>query len=229
MIDDFSPLWISIKTSVCATLIALFFGVAAAWLVAAYSKKTKGLLDSILTLPMILPPTVVGFFLLMIFGKRGFVGEFLDRLDVSIIFSWSATVIAACVVAFPLMYKTVMSAFEQIDRNILDAARLLGANEFKLLFKIAIPIAWPGIVAGTILSFARSLGEFGATLMIAGNIPGKTQTIPMAIFFAAEGGEMNKAYLWVGLIFAISLFVMVLMNYWTGYQNKLILKSRGKF
>jgi molybdate transport system permease protein len=126
------------------------------------------------------------------------------------------------------MYKTVRSAFEQIDTNILDAARLLGAKEIKLLFKIAIPMAWPGIVAGTILAFARSLGEFGATLMVAGNIPGKTQTIPVAIFFAAEGGDMSQAYLWVGLIFAISMLVMILMNYWIGYQNKLISNSRGK-
>jgi molybdate transport system permease protein len=228
MIDDYSPLWISIKTSMCATIICLVLGVATAWFVVAYSKRSKGLLDSILTLPMILPPTVVGFFLLMIFGRKGVIGEMLTQLNISIIFSWTATVIAASVVAFPLMYKTVRSAFEQIDQNILDCARLLGANEFKLLFTIVIPIAWPGIAAGTILSFARSLGEFGATLMIAGNIPGKTQTIPMAIFFATEGGEMNKAYIWVGIIFVISMTVMLLMNYWTSYQSKLLTYSRRK-
>ncbi|GAB6274025.1 MAG: molybdate ABC transporter permease subunit [Peptococcaceae bacterium] len=228
MIDDFSPLWISIKSSACATLITLVLGVSAAWFVAAYSKKTKGFIDGILTLPMILPPTVVGFFLLMIFGKNGFIGGLLEKLNIEIIFSWAAIVIAASVVSFPLMYRTVRAAFEQIDSNILDAARVLGANEFKLLFKVAIPVAWPGIAAGTILSFARSLGEFGATLMVAGNIPGRTQTIPVAIFFAAEGGEMNKAYLWVALIFAISLIVMVLMNYWSGYQSKLLFHPRGK-
>lgn len=228
MIEDFSPLWISLKTSVCATIITLILGVAAAWIVAAYSKRSKGIVDAILTLPMILPPTVVGFFLLLILGKKGFLGNFLERMDISIIFSWSATVIAATVVAFPLMYKTVRAAFEQIDSNIIDAARLLGASELKLLFRIAIPVAWPGIVAGTILAFARSLGEFGATLMVAGNIPGKTQTIPVAIFFATEGGDMSKAYLWVALIFSISMLVMVLMNYWTVYQNKLISNSRGK-
>ena len=222
MIEDYSPLWISLKTSLCATIITVIFGVAAAWLVATHLKKTKGIIDSILTLPMVLPPTVVGFFLLLIFGKRGFIGEILSRYDVSIIFSWPATVIAATVVAFPLMYKTVRSSFEQIDINIINAARLLGASEWKVFYKVAIPLAWPGIAAGTILSFARALGEFGATLMVAGNIPGKTQTIPVAIYFAAEGGQMEKAYIWVGLIFLISLSVMVLMNYWTEYQKKLI-------
>lgn len=208
-------------------VITLIFGVAAAWIVAAYSKRSKGIVDAILILPMILPPTVVGFFLLIIFGKKGFLGNFLESMDISIIFSWTATVIAATVVSFPLMYKTVRAAFEQIDANILDAARLLGASEPKLLFKIAIPVCWPGIAAGTILAFARSLGEFGATLMVAGNIPGKTQTIPVAIFFAAEGGEMSRAYIWVALIFSISLSIMVLMNYWTGYQKKLISKAGG--
>ncbi len=216
------------KSSACATLITLVFGVAAAWFVAAYSKKTKGLIDSILTLPMVLPPTVAGFFLLLILGKNGIIGGFLKKFDITIIFSWVAIVIAASVVSFPLMYRTVRAAFEQIDSNILDAARILGANEFKLLFKVAIPLAWPGIAAGTILSFARSLGEFGATLMVAGNIPGKTQTIPVAIFFATESGEMDKAYLWVALIFVISLIVMILMNYWSGFQARLLFHPRGK-
>ncbi|KUK65427.1 MAG: Molybdate ABC transporter, permease protein [Desulfotomaculum sp. 46_80] len=228
MIDDFSPLWISMRSSACATLITLVFGVAAAWFVAAYSKKTKGFIDSILTLPMILPPTVVGFFLLLIFGKNGFIGGLLEKFNIEIIFSWAAIVIAASVVSFPLMYRTVRAAFEQIDSNILDAARVLGASEFRLFYKVAVPVAWPGIAAGTILSFARSLGEFGATLMVAGNIPGRTQTIPVAIFFAAESGEMDKAYLWVALIFIISLIVMVLMNYWSGFQAKLLFRPRGK-
>jgi len=216
------------KSSACATLITLIFGVAAAWFVAAYSKKTKGLIDSILTLPMILPPTVVGFFLLLTFGKNGFIGGLLQKFNIEIIFTWAAIVIAASVVSFPLMYRTARAAFEQIDSNILDAARVLGASEFKLFYKVAVPVAWPGIAAGTILSFARSLGEFGATLMVAGNIPGRTQTIPVAIFFAAEGGEMNKAYSWVALIFVISLIVMILMNYWSGFQAKLLFHPRGK-
>lgn len=228
MIEDFSPLWISLKTSAVATIITLILGVAAAWVVAAYTKKTKGIIDAILTLPMILPPTVVGFILLVIFGKKGLLGKFLEQMDISIIFSWSATVIAATVVSFPLMYKTLRASFENIDSNILDAARILGASELMVLFKIAIPVSWTGIVAGIILAFARSLGEFGATLMVAGNIPGKTQTIPVAIYFDVEGGNMSRAYLWVALIFSISLTVMILMNYWTGQRKKLISKAGGE-
>lgn len=212
---DYSPLWISIKTSFLATVITLVLGILSSWFVVSHCKRSKGVIDAILTLPMILPPTVVGFFLLIILGKKSFVGRILESIDISIIFSWWATVIAATVVAFPLMYKTVRATFEQINPCVIDAARLLGASEWRLLFKVMIPMARSGIAAGTVLSFARSLGEFGATLMIAGNIPGKTQTIPVAIFFAAEAGDMNKAYLWVGVIFVISLIVMLLMNYWT--------------
>ncbi|KPU46154.1 molybdenum transport system permease protein ModB [Oxobacter pfennigii] len=219
---DFSPLWISIKTAVTATIITFFLGIAAAWFVAGYRGKLKGVIDGILTLPMVLPPTVMGFCLLVFFGRNGPVGNFLYSLGIQIIFSWSATVIAASVVAFPLMYKTARGAFEQVDRNLIYAARTLGVSEWKIFWRVTVPIAWPGIAAGAVLSFARSLGEFGATLMIAGNVPRKTQTIPMAIFFAAEGGQMEKAYLWVILIFLISLVVMTLMNYWTEYQRRML-------
>lgn len=220
---DFSPLWISIKTAVTATIVTFFIGIAAAWFVAKYSGKLKGLIDGILTLPMVLPPTVVGFFLLIILGIHGPVGKLLLLIGYRIIFSWPATVIAASVVAFPLMYKTTRGAFEQIDSNILNAARTLGVSEWRIFWRITVPLAWPGVAAGTVLSFARALGEFGATLMVAGNIQGKTQTIPVAIFFAAENGEMGKALIWVLLIFIISLFVMTLMNYWTQYSRKAVL------
>ena len=146
--------------------------------------------------------TVIGFSLLLICGKNGFVGKIFMSFNKNIIFSWSATVIAATVVAFPMMYRTCRSAFEQIDKNMISAARTLGLSETKIFFKIAMPLAWPGIIGGLVLSFARALGEFGATLMIAGNIPGKTQTMPVAIFFAVEGGDMNKAMLWVLIIVA---------------------------
>jgi len=227
MISDFSPLLISLKTSLSATLITIIIGVPAAWIVASYNVRFKGLLDSILTLPMILPPTVAGFFLLVLLGKRGAVGKLLERMDMSVIFTWQAAMIAAAVVAFPLMYKTARSAFEQIDRNVLDAARLLGASEWKVFLRVAVPMAWPGIAAGVLLSFARALGEFGATMMVAGNIPGKTQTMPLAIFFAAESGDMKQAYAWVILIFAISLVMMALMNYWNEYQKRLV-SSEGR-
>jgi molybdate transport system permease protein len=219
---DFSPLWISLKTAFAATIVTFFFGIAAAWFVARYKGRFKGLIDGILTLPMVLPPTVVGFFLLIIFGKNGPIGKVLLFMGTRVIFSWSATVIAASVVAFPLMYKTARGAFEQIDGNIVNAARTLGISEWRIFWKVTVPLAWSGVAAGTVLAFARALGEFGATLMVAGNIPGKTQTIPVAIFFAAEGGEMGKALVWVVLIFVISLAGMTLMNYWTEYQRKVI-------
>jgi molybdate transport system permease protein len=217
---DFSPLWISIKTAFAATAATFILGIAAAWFVAGYRGRLKGLIDGILTLPMVLPPTVVGFFLLILFGRHGPIGKFLHLLGTQVIFSWSAAVIAATVVAFPLMYKTARGAFEQIDFNIVNAARTLGVGEWRIFLKVTLPLAWPGVAAGTALAFARALGEFGATLMVAGNIPGRTQTIPVAIFFAAEGGEMGKALVWVVLVFAVSLTVMTLMNYWTEYQRK---------
>lgn len=180
------------------------------------------MIDGVFTLPLVLPPTVVGFLLLILFGKNGPLGKLLMAIGTTVIFSWPATVVAASVVAFPLMYRTVRSAFEQIDQNIINAARTLGVSEWKIFWKITIPLSWPGVAAGTVLAFARALGDFGATLMIGGNIPGKTLTIPAAIFFAAEGGEMRKALIWVILIFIISLIVMTLMNYWTDYQRKMI-------
>ncbi|HOV27480.1 MAG TPA: molybdate ABC transporter permease subunit [Pseudobacteroides sp.] len=222
---DYSPLWISINTSLCATLITFFLGIAAAWFLAWYRGRLKGVIDSIFTLPMVLPPTVVGFMLLVIFGRYGPVGKILNYVGIQIIFSWPATVIAATAVAFPMMYKTAKGAFEQIDRNLIYAARTLGVSEWRIFWKVTVPLAWPGIAAGSVLSFARALGEFGATLMIAGNIPGKTQTIPIAIFFSAQGGEMDKAILWVVLIFVISLIVMILMNHWNEYQRKKIMST----
>ena len=212
---------ISLRAAIIATIVTFFFGIAAACFVSGYRGKFKGLIDGVLTLPLVLPPTVVGFLLLILFGKNGPLGKFLMALGTSVIFSWPATVIAASVVAFPLMYRTVRSAFEQIDQNIIYAARTLGVSEWKIFWKITIPLSWPGVASGTVLAFARALGDFGATLMIGGNIPGKTLTIPAAIFFAAEGGEMRKALIWVILIFIISLIVMTLMNYWTDYQRKM--------
>lgn len=225
---DLSPLLISLRAAILATIVAFFFGIATACFVSGYRGKFKGLIDSVLTLPLVLPPTVVGFLLLILFGKNGPLGKLLVAIGTTIIFSWPATVIASSVVAFPLMYRTVRSAFEQIDQNIIYAARTLGVSDWKIFWKITIPLAWPGVAAGTILAFARALGEFGATLMVGGNIPGKTVTIPAAIFFAAEGGDMRKALMWVILIFTITLIVMTLMNYWTDYQHKMIATSGRK-
>ena len=211
---DFSPAWISIKVTLSATVIVFFLGLISAWLMTNYQGRWKGLIDGILTLPLVLPPTVAGFGILLLIGKNGPIGNFLEIFGVNIIFSWYAAVIAAIVVAFPLMYKTTLGAFEQIDPNILSAARTLGASEAKVFWRVAVPVARPGIAAATALTFARCLGEFGATLMVAGSIPGKTETIPIAIYFATQGGEMQVALIWVLIIFAISLTVLVLNNYW---------------
>lgn len=224
---DFSPLWISLKTAFLATIITSIIGIFISYKMANYKGRGRGFIDGIFTLPLILPPTVIGFFLLLICGKNGFVGKIFMSFNKNIIFSWGATVIAATVVAFPMMYRTCRSAFEQIDKNMISAARTLGLSETKIFFKIAIPLAWPGIIGGLVLSFARALGEFGATLMIAGNIPGRTQTMPVAIFFAVESGDMNKAMLWVLIIVAISFIMIFLLNYWCDTQQKLI-GNRGR-
>jgi molybdate ABC transporter permease protein len=169
-------------------------------------------IDGLLTLPLVLPPTVVGFFLLLILGRQSFVGHVLERIGISIVFSWPATVIAATVVAFPLMYRTTLGAFDQVNPTYLEAARTLGASEWTAFRKVLLPLAAPGVLAGTVLAFARAMGEFGATLMLAGNIPGRTQTMPIAIFSAAEDGDMRGALLWVVLIVAISLAIIRLLN-----------------
>ena len=219
---NLSPLWISIKTAFLATIITFILGVSAAYWIANSKNKLKGLIDGLFTLPLILPPTVIGFFLLLICGKNGPVGKFLLNFDITLIFSWTATVIAATVVSFPMMYRTSRAAFEQIDINVISAARTLGLSQMKIFFRIALPLAWPGIIGGLVLSFARAMGEFGATLMLAGNIPGRTQTMPLAIFFAVEGGDMKTAMLWVLIIVAISLFMIVILNYWSDIQLKLM-------
>ena len=221
MILDFSPFWISLKTALLATLITFFIGIFISYWISNYSGKLKGLIDGILTLPLVLPPTVVGFFLLLICGKNGPVGKFLEYFNTSLIFTWTATVITAVVVSFPMMYRTTRSAFEQIDQNLLSAARTLGLSEFKIFYKISVPLAYPGIIGGVVLTFARALGEFGATLMLAGNIPGRTQTMPLAIFFAAEGGDMKTALIWVLIIIIFSLIMILSLNYWSDFQLKL--------
>ncbi len=209
-----SPLWISIKTSLAATALTFVLGLAAARALATWRGRGRALIDGILTLPLVLPPTVVGFFLLLIFGRRSSLGQLLEQIGITVAFSWPATVIAATVVAFPLMYRTALGAFEQVNPNLLDAAHSLGAGEWRTFRQVWLPLAWPGVLAGTVLAFARALGEFGATLMLAGNIPGRTQTMPIAIFFAAEGGDLHRALLWVLLTVAMSLAAIGALNTW---------------
>lgn len=208
---DYTPLWISVKVAVCATVITFFLGLLAARLV-INMRKFKGLVDGIFSLPMVLPPTVVGFFLLILFGRNSALGKILERYDTGVIFTWQGAVLAAIVVSFPIMYRTARGALEQVDMNLVSAARTLGMSELQIFFRILLPVARPGIVAATILAFARALGEFGATIMIAGNIPGKTQTMSLAIYTAMQSGNRELAYRWVAIIMSISVITMILMN-----------------
>ena len=217
---DFSPAWISLKTATVTTVITFFLGIATARWMLGYRGKNKGLIDAILTSPLVLPPTVTGFLLLLLLGRNGPLGHVLSSMGITLIFTWPATVIAATVVSFPLMYKTSLAAFNQIDTSLLACARTLGASEWRVFWQILLPLAKPGIIAGTLLAFARSLGEFGATLMLAGSIPGKTETIPIAIFFASESGNMKEALIWVLVILAISLGVITSVNFWSESKIK---------
>lgn len=222
---DWSPLWISLETSVTATLITLVAGLAAA----VWRERRRGpamaLVDGIFLLPLVLPPTVVGFALLLLFGRNGPFGKILLRMGATVVFSWPATVIAAAVVSFPLMYLTARAALEQVDSRLLEAARTLGASEWRAFREIALPLAWPGVLAGTILAFARALGEFGATLMLAGNIPGKTATIPIAIYFAVESDDLQRAVAWCLVDVAISFALLGGLYYWA--HSPALRRARG--
>ena len=210
---DISPLYISLKTAFAATFVTFFAGIGLAWLV-VHMKRFKGVMDAFITLPMVLPPTVVGFFLLLFFGKRSAIGQFLLQFDVTFVFTWKAAVTAAVIVSLPLMYRTARGAFEQIDPNILNAARTLGVSEWRIFWHVLLPNARQGILAGLVLSFTRALGEFGATIMVAGNIPGVTQTMSTAIYAAVQANDDATAFAWVLVVVVFSFLVVMLMNYW---------------
>jgi molybdate transport system permease protein len=210
---DPSPLIISLATTCTATVATFFLGLLAARAMYGLQGSLRAWIDGILTLPLVLPPTVIGFFLLLLFGRRSPVGHLLEQIGATVVFSWPATVIAATVVAFPLMYRTSLGALEQVNPTLLQAARTLGASEWRVFRRVLLPLAAPGVLAGTVLAFARALGEFGATLMLAGNIPGRTQTMPIAVFSAAEGGDMRAAFVWVAIIVGLSLAIIRLLNY----------------
>jgi molybdate transport system permease protein len=216
---DLAPLWISLKVATIATVITFGVGVGAAYPMAGYRGRWRALIDGVCIAPLILPPTVVGFVLLQLLGKYGLLGQLLQSLNIEIIFTWYAGVIAAAVVTFPLMYRTALGAFEQIDTNLISAARTLGASELRLFWQVALPLALPGILAGTVLTFARSLGEFGATLMLAGNIPGLTTTMPLAIYAAVEAGDSFQAWFWSMLILLVAVVGMMLVNLWQFWRR----------
>lgn len=215
MVSEFDPqpLFLSLKVALCALGLVLVLGVLAAKAMTGPYFWGKDFLDAVLLLPLVLPPVVTGFLLLVLLGKHGPVGVLLRRtLGWEIIFTPTAAVLAAAVVAFPLMYGSMKAAFASLDSQLENAAHCLGATPLRVFWTITLPLAWPGLVAGTLLSFARALGEFGATIMVAGNIPGHTTTVPTAIYFAAEGGELWLAGLYAVLIGATNLSLVVLVN-----------------
>ena len=214
---DLSPLVISMKIAVVSTLITFFLGIICARAVFKM-KRFKYLVDGILSLPLVLPPTVVGFLLLILFGRNSILGRILDSIGMDVVFTWQGAVIAAIVVSFPIMYRITLGAFEQMDMELTDAARTLGFGEAAIFFRVWVPLSWPGIAAATSLTFARALGEFGATIMIAGNIPGRTRTMSVAVYSAMQSGNRELAYQWVIVILLISLCTLILMNYMNSRQ-----------
>lgn len=216
---DWSPISISLATAFTATLITAVAGLAAAAWRESRGGPVIALVDGFFLLPLVLPPTVVGFFLLLLLGRNGPLGKLLLHFGATVVFSWPATVIAAAVVAFPLMYLTSRAALEQVDPPVLQAARTLGASEWRVFREISLPLAWPGILAGVVLSFARALGEFGATLMVAGDIPGRTATIPIAIYFAVEADQIETALAWCAVDIIISLALLAMLYHWTSTRG----------
>lgn len=218
---DWSPLWISLKTGIVATVFSFFLGIFAAGKVVKAGKKTKAIADGILTLPMVMPPTVAGFFLLLIFSTRRPVGKLLyESFDIRVVQTWLGCILAATVISFPLMYRNARAAFEQVDVNLIYAGRTLGMSEHRIFWKVVVPAAGPGIASGTILTFARALGEYGATSMLAGNIPGKTGTISQKIAMVIQDGNYGMAGIWVAIILCIAFGIIVAMNLVAGKHMK---------
>lgn len=209
--EFWSPVRLSLEVASFSLIVVLVFGVLLARLMINRNFKGKVIVETILLLPLVLPPTVVGFLLIIIFGMNSPIGRFIeDIFQQPVMFTWWAAVIASTVVAFPLMYQSCKTGFLSVDTDIENAARVDGASERKVFLFITLPLAYKSIISGAILSFARALGEFGATLMFAGNLPGKTQTIPTAIYVALESGNMNLAWMWVIITILISFFTLLL-------------------
>ncbi len=188
------PLVLTLKVAGFATLLALAAGGLAGYLLARFSFWGRDVLDAVCTLPMVMPPTVLGYYLIVVIGRRGWLGEWLwDTFGITLMFTWQGAVFAAAVVAFPLVFKSARAAFEGVDHQLENAARTLGASELRVLFRVTVPLAGRGILAGTMLAFARAMGEFGATLMVAGNIPGRTQTLSLAVYDAVQAGQDDLA------------------------------------
>jgi molybdate transport system permease protein len=225
---DYSPIILSLKVAIASVIIVILTGIPLAGLMARRNFPGKDVLESIFTLPLVLPPSVVGFILLWLFGKNGPFGLFLAHyFHFSVVFNLAGAVLAAAVVSFPLMYQSTKASIEGVDTTLENAARTLGVKELGIFFTITLPLSWSGIVSGFILSFARSLGEFGATLMIAGNIPGKTQTMPTAIYMANEGGDFRTGFILVAIMTVFSFLVIFWLNRWSKKQQKGLAPDEG--
>lgn len=210
------PITLSLKVALIAVCIDFVFGLAIARSMARKEFVGKNIIESIIILPMVLPPTVLGYGMLILLGKRGVLGQMLmEQFGIQIIFTWWAAALASAVVSFPLMYQSAKAAFASVDIFLEQAARTLGTGEMRIFLTITLPLAWPGILAGLVLAFARALGEFGATLMVAGNIPGKTQTIPLAIYSAVETGDDELAKTLVLTITILSFAAVFFLNRWS--------------
>lgn len=218
---ELSPILISLRTACVSIIITFFLGILAARAVAfTKNRKAKIIWDGILTLPLVLPPTVAGFFLLYIFGVKRPIGSLLvEFFGLKVPFSWGATVIAAVVISFPLMYRSARGAFEQVNQDLIHAGRTLGMSEWNIFRKVVLPCAMPGVLSGGVLAFARGLGEFGATTMIAGNIAGKTRTLPLAVYSAVAAGDMSLAFQYVLILVILSFIIVAAMNYF-GMKGK---------
>lgn len=226
---SYGPLILSIKVATIATIIVFIVGTLLARLMARRKFPGKAILEAFFLLPLVLPPTVVGFGLLILFSKEQLLGKFLyDTAHLQIVFSWIGAVIASTVVSFPLMYQSAKAAFSQIDNGLELTAQTLGASKWRVFRTITFPLAWPGLLAGVVLTFARALGEFGATLMIAGYIPGKTDTIPMAIYFAVEAGDMQTATFWVIIVVALGFSSILWLSWWSNRNlRRFTVKRKG--
>jgi len=225
-LDSFSaePAWIalrlSLKVALWATLIDLVLGIALGYLLARKRFPGRELLDALLTLPMVMPPTVLGYYLLVVIGREGVIGAWLrNTFGINLIFTWQAAVIAAAVVAFPLVLKGARAAFESVDGQLEQAARVLGIPPFGVFLRVTLPLAWRGVLGGTLLAFARSMGEFGATLMVAGSIPGKTQTLSIAVYEAVQAGQDDSANLLVIITSVVCIAVLIAANKLTPNRN----------
>jgi len=204
------PLLLTLKVAGCATLLATSLGVALAFIVARHAFPGREVLDALCTLPLVLPPTVLGYYLLVLIGRHGWIGAWLnDVFGISLIFTWQGAVLASAVVAFPLVFKSARAAVEGVDPHLEGAARTLGVSEAGVVFRVTLPLAWRGILAGTMLAFARGMGEFGATLMVAGSIPGRTQTLSLAVYDAVEAGRDDLATFLVLVTSIVSIAILL--------------------